>query len=350
MGFVAVLISPVTTQVQHFQRDVPHITKEATKTLSDIQSWLNQHHIGVKLQNQGETALQTLQRNVLKGSGSIVKFTSGVVQSLAQAAFEVILILVISVYMLLYHDRIGRVVRAAMPPGDGSPEDDFPTRVQKAVFNYVRGQLIFSLIMGASAGFGLWILGITGVFPAGGRYALFFGGFYSLMELIPYLGPVLGAIPPVLVALFESPITAVWVALFFLALQQLEGHVVSPQVFGRSLRINPLLIIATLLVGGALFGVIGALIALPIAAVLRETGLYLRGHVILEPWGTPTADTLSQARASPGESASQALDDKRAERDDDAITVEKLGDDGEGELEASDRSPDVEPVTAPHKE
>lgn len=142
VGFVAVLISPVTTQVQHFQRDVPHITKEATRTLSDIQHWLNQHHIGVKLQNQGETALQTLQRNVLKGSGSIVKFTSGVVQSLAQAAFEVILILVISIYMLLYHDRIGRVVRSVMPPGDGSPEDDFPTRVQKAVFNYVRGTMV----------------------------------------------------------------------------------------------------------------------------------------------------------------------------------------------------------------
>lgn len=327
VGIVALLISPVTSQVEHFQRDVPSITKNATHTLGDVQRWLNDHHIGVKLQRQGETALQTIQRNVLKGSGSIVKFTSGVVESLAKAAFDLILILVVSVYMLLYHDRIGRVVRSLMPPGDGTPEDDFPLRVQKAVFNYVRGQLFFSLLMGGSAGLGLWILGLVGVFPAGKSYALFFGGFYALMELIPYLGPVLGAIPPVLVALFQQPISAVWLVLFFLALQQLEGHVVSPQVFGRTLRINPLLIIATLLVGSALYGVIGALVALPIAAVLRETGLYLREHSVLEPWGTPAAHMIGRMRGSPG-----AGDEPHGASLDEAGGTPRE-DDGEGEGE-----------------
>jgi hypothetical protein len=97
---------------------------------------------------------------------------------------------------------------------------------------------------------------------------------------------VLGAIPPVLVALFADPLTAVWVALTFVALQQLEGHVVAPQVFGHSLRINPLLVIFALLVGGELYGILGAFIALPLAAVARETVLYLRRHLVLEPWGT----------------------------------------------------------------
>ena len=69
------------------------------------------------------------------------------------------------------------------------------------------------------------------------------------MELIPYIGPILGALPPMLVALFNDPITALWVALLFIALQQLEGHVVAPQVFGHTLRINPLLVIFALLLG-----------------------------------------------------------------------------------------------------
>ena len=96
------------------------------------------------------------------------------------------------------------------------------------MFGYVRGQLLFSLIMGASAGIALWIFGVLGIFPDGKTYALVFGAFFGLMELIPYVGPILGAAPPIIVALFQDPLTAVWVALLFVALQQLEGHVVAP--------------------------------------------------------------------------------------------------------------------------
>ena len=100
--------------------------------------------------------------------------------------------------------------------------------------------------------------------------------FYGVMELVPYIGPILGAVPPVLVALFTDPIVALWVALLFVGLQQLEGHVVAPQVFGHTLRINPLLVIFALLLGLQLHGIIGALVALPILAILRETVVYLQ--------------------------------------------------------------------------
>src|SRR5581483_3288294 len=101
--------------------------------------------------------------------------------------------------------------RRIMPPGDGTPADDYPVLVQRAVSGYVRGQLLFSLLMGTGAAFSLWIFGITGIFPDGSRYALFFGGFYGLMELVPYVGPIIGALPAVVIALFSSPVTAVWV-------------------------------------------------------------------------------------------------------------------------------------------
>src|SRR3712207_9318621 len=65
--------------------------------------------------------------------------------------------------------------------------------------SYVRGQLLFSLIMGASAGVMLWILGSLGIFPEGKTYALFFGAFYGFAELIPYIGPAIGAFPPVMI-------------------------------------------------------------------------------------------------------------------------------------------------------
>jgi predicted PurR-regulated permease PerM len=103
---------------------------------------------------------------------------------------------------------------------------------------------------------------------------------------VPYIGPVLGAIPPVAVALFENPLVAVWVVLLFIVIQQLEGHIVAPQIFSHALRINPLLVIIALLFGDAIYGIVGALMALPVAAVIRETVLYLRRHVVLEPWRT----------------------------------------------------------------
>jgi hypothetical protein len=79
------------------------------------------------------------------------------------------------------------------------------------------------------------------------------------------------------------------VILLFVALQQLEGHVIAPQVFRISLRINPILIILALLIGYQLYGVAGALVALPVIAVIRTTVVYLRRHLVFEPWGVPGA-------------------------------------------------------------
>jgi len=284
VGVAGLLANPVSNQVQNFQHDVPKLVDDATGSLDGLQRWLDDHGIDVHIKTQGQTALQTLQTKVLRGSGDVVSFSRDVLQRLVEASFALILILVISIYMLVYAGEIGNVVRSLMPRGSGTPDDDFPLRVQRAVFHYVRGQLLFSLIMGTTAAVSLWIFGVLGIFPDGQRYALFFGAFFGLMELIPYIGPVLGAIPPILVALFDNPISAIWVALLFLGIQQLEGHVVAPQVFGHTLRVNPLLIIFALLFGGELYGVVGAFVALPVAAILRETVVYLRRHVILERW------------------------------------------------------------------
>jgi predicted PurR-regulated permease PerM len=133
------------------------------------------------------------------------------------------------------------------------------------------------------------------------------------MEFIPYIGPIIGPVPAVVVALFQSPITAVWLILAFIALQQLEGHVVAPQVFRISLRINPILIILALLIGYQLYGVPGALVALPVIAVIRQTVLYLRRHVVLEPWhetAGPGAGLMTAGSQRCPECGEPALDDE----------------------------------------
>ncbi|MFZ2050241.1 MAG: AI-2E family transporter [Solirubrobacteraceae bacterium] len=283
-GIGLLLANPVSNQVQAFAHNVPHLIREGEHALAGLQSTLNKAGLHVKLVGHGKTALQTLKSTVEKSATSLVSTAGSVLSEAAAAIVDVVLVFVLSVYVLLYGKRIGALVRRAMPPGDGTKTDDYPHLVQRAVSRYVGGQLLFSVIMGTTAGLALYIYGVLGIFPDGRTYAIAFGAFLGFMELIPYLGPVLGAVPPVLVAFFTDPITAVWVAVLFIGIQQLEGHVVAPQIFGHTLRINPLIVIFGLLIGAQIWGVIGALVALPILSVLRETVIYLSRHLELEPW------------------------------------------------------------------
>jgi predicted PurR-regulated permease PerM len=292
-GIGVLLANPISKQARAFANNLPQIVNEANKHIADLERELNESGIHVHLRKPGKTALQTLQEKVGKSASKLASFGTSLLTEVANALFNLVLVFVISVYMLLYGQRIGAAARRVVPRGDGTPADDYPTLVQRAVSRYVFGQLLFSVIMGASAGLALYVFGQVGIFPAGSKYAVVFGVLYAFFELVPYIGPILGAIGPVLVALFtKGPLTALWVILLFIGLQQLEGHVVSPQVFGRTLRVNPLLVIFALLFGLDLYGIIGALIALPVLSVLRETVIYLRRHLTFEPWSEKSRPLL----------------------------------------------------------
>jgi predicted PurR-regulated permease PerM len=282
IGFL--LANPISDQVRTFADNLPNLVREANRTIEDVQRYFNHHGVHIELVKQGKTALQSIEGKVAKSADKLASFGGALASEVASAIFDLVLVFVLSVYLLLYGDRIGALVRRAMPDGDGTKADDFPHLVQRAVSRYIGGQLLFSTIMGTSTGVALYIFGVIGIFPDGRTYAVAFAVFYGVMELVPYVGPILGAVPPVLVALFTKPITALWVALLFVVLQQLEGHVVAPQVFGHTLRINPVLVIFALLLGLQVYGIFGALIALPILAVLRETVVYLSRHLAFESW------------------------------------------------------------------
>lgn len=291
-GIGLLLANPISDQVRTFAGNLPHIVAEANKKLATFQGELNHHGIHVELVKQGKTALQSFEEKVAKSADKLVSFGGALASEVAGGIFDLVLVFVLSVYLLLYGAQIGALVRRVMPDGDGTKTDDYPHLVQRAVTRYIGGQLLFSTIMGTSTGLALYVFGVIGVFPDGRTYAIAFAVFYGVMELVPYIGPILGAIPPVIVALFTKPITALWVALLFVGLQQLEGHVVAPQVFGHTLRINPLLVIFALLLGLQVYGILGALIALPILAVVRETAVYLSRHLTFESWDRPDSGLL----------------------------------------------------------
>src|SRR5213080_3552072 len=191
--------------------------------------------------------------------------------------------------MLLDMQRLSDAVDRRFPPrGRGG----LIVRMEQAVASYVKGQFLLSLIIGVSVGVGLWILGMVGLVPNGGKYAAAFGAWAAFTELIPYIGPWLGAIPPVLYALVQHPLSALWVALLFLGIQQLEGHIIVPKVMGRTLRLHPLLVIFGLLAGGEIYGFPGILVALPLLAAGRAAWEFFQERLDLEPWtdGKPLTD------------------------------------------------------------
>jgi len=183
--------------------------------------------------------------------------------------------------------------------------------IEIALAAYVRGQIALSLIIGFSAGLGLYVFGVTGLLPNGDTYALVFGAWVALTEVLPYLGPWLGAIPPTIYALVVHPISAVWVVLLFLGIHQVEGHIVVPNVMGGALRLHPLLVIFGLLAGIEINGIAGALVVLPLLAAGRATWEFFSERLALEPWsgegGVPVEVEPAESPETPEEATTRTL-------------------------------------------
>jgi len=156
----------------------------------------------------------------------------------------------------------------------------------------VKGQLLLSAIIGTSAGLGLWLLGLIGWLPGGDKYAVLFGLWVAFTELIPYLGPWLGALPPVIYGLAVHPISSLWVVALFLFIHQVEGHVVVPNVMGSALRLHPLLVIFGLLAGGEIYGLPGVFVALPFLAAARAVWEFFSDRIRFESWGKEGAEPI----------------------------------------------------------
>jgi predicted PurR-regulated permease PerM len=256
----------------------------ADRDVDRFQHWLSTHRLGgIKIRKQGHDLVRKIRKkDVSKYTGKVIDFVEGAAIGTLKFLFSLVLVIVVSIYMLLDMPRLKRVVDRRFPPHDDSLS--LLTRIERALASYVRGQVLLSLIIGTSAGLGLWLLGTLGWAPGADRYAVLFGAWVAITELIPYLGPWLGAIPPFLYELVVHPLAAVWVVLLFLVVHQVEGHVVVPNVMGSALRLHPLLVIFGLLAGGEIYGLPGALVALPLLAAGRAIWEFFSERVELERW------------------------------------------------------------------
>jgi predicted PurR-regulated permease PerM len=268
----------------YFTKPVGQGQVAADRDVDRLQGWLDGHHLRqVHVEQRGHRLVQQIRKkDVGRYTNQVVTFVEGAAISVGKALFALVLLIVVSIYMLLDLPRLQARIDRRFPPRPGSGA--LIPRIEAALAGYVRGQALLSLIIGTTAGIGLWIFGVTGVVPGMDKWALLFGAWVAVTEVVPYIGPWAGAVPPVLYALVVHPFSAIWVVLLFLGVHQLEGHVVAPNVMGSALRLHPLLVIFGLLTGGELYGLTGALLALPLLAAGRAIWEFASERVTLERW------------------------------------------------------------------
>jgi predicted PurR-regulated permease PerM len=267
-----------------------YVTEESGRTgdtgaemdVDRLQLWLDDHRLGrIQIREQARDFVDNIDYENL--SRTTLDYAEGAALGIFEFLFALVLVVVVCIYMLLDMPKLQRALDRRFPPRPGAPS--LLAQVESSVGGYVKGQVLVSLIIGTSAGLALWLLGTFGWLPGGFEtYAILFGAWVAFTELIPYLGPWLGAIPPLIYALVVDPISALWVALLFLAIHQIEGHIVVPNVMGSALRLHPLLVIFGLLAGAEIYGLAGVFVALPTLAAARAIWEYFSTRVELEPW------------------------------------------------------------------
>ena len=291
-GFIAaialavfLIISPVRTQVEEIQANLPAYTDQAQRQADRLQRFFDERGINVDVKARSNAFLDGLQNRASEAADNVVDYSLNVLG----VVIQLILILVCCIYMLLDAPRILRFARRIGGPEAGL----FLRRTERTLTEYVKAQLLISLVIGTSAGIVLWVYGVTGIFPLGATFAVAFAAWVFVMEFVPYVGPILGAVPPVLLALFTSPLAALWVVVAFIAIHQLEGHIVVPKIMGGAVGVHPLVVIFALLIGEQVAGIVGILISIPVVVVAKEAFMFAGerlGFDAAPPAAVPAAD------------------------------------------------------------
>ncbi|MCX6730051.1 MAG: AI-2E family transporter, partial [Candidatus Portnoybacteria bacterium] len=218
-----------------------------------------------KSSSKYELIINKLQE-YLSGIGETLKSWSSNIFSTAISffggVFSFVLVIVMSFYIAVQKKGVQRVLTAIMPINYRDYILNLWERAQKKLGRWLQGQLFLALLVGVLVYVGLSLLGI--------KYALLLGIISAVLELFPYIGPVLAGIPGVILGFLQAPMLGLWALVVYLVVQQIEAYIITPLVMGKVVSLNPIVIILALLIGGKLGGILGMVLAVPLAAVFAE--------------------------------------------------------------------------------
>lgn len=249
VGVCALTFPPLVAQARAFWEHLPDLLARGQAFLIDRGLLQRQLSIQELLQRAPGSDSDTVGRVI----GAAWGFFGGI--------FGLFTILILTFYLLVEADGIRSSFLRLFPRRRRTQVANASAEVTVKVSAWLNGQLLLAAIIGSTAAIGLWLIGVP--------YFYVLALLAGIGEMIPIVGPIIAAIPAVLVASSVSGQTAVVTAVFFLAQQQVENHLLVPKIMERQVGISPAVVIVALLIGGSLLGVMGAILAVPTAAIFQ---------------------------------------------------------------------------------
>ncbi|WP_123053999.1 AI-2E family transporter [Clostridium sp. JN-1] len=249
---------------------IPSISKESSNisdTISSIQKFIDVFYYKIKLISSNKTIYTIVNNLSLKVNNQVVSMVTKLFDSVLDLGENIVVVTIvpiISYYFLSDGDNINNKILNFFPAKSRNLIKKISLDIDKILGKYILSQLFLCAIIGAATFIILIVFKID--FP------VILSMLNAFMNIIPYFGPVFGAVPIILVALLKSPQSALWVTIWLYLLQQVEGNIISPKVTGDSVSMHPLMVIILLIIGGKAAGFMGMVLAIPIGAIIK--GIY----------------------------------------------------------------------------
>jgi len=257
VGFLVSLVVPfVTGEINQLIEDLPNFIDRVSTSLEKAQQTSGGRFVDLfsEIQNLLDSFSSYLQASSSSAFGFVVSVFGGL--------FSFLAVIVISFYLSVMRGGIENFIRSVVPNKYESHFLNIWRRSERKVGRWLQGQLLLALIVGLAVYVVLSLMGI--------KFALLLGILAMILELVPTVGPVLAAVPAVILAFTQSPILGLWVIVAYAIIQQLENHILVPIIMGRTVGLNPVVVILSLLIGFQLAGILGMILAVPVAAIIVE--------------------------------------------------------------------------------
>jgi predicted PurR-regulated permease PerM len=258
---------------------------------------------------------ETLRRQMQESeqtAGAALRTAQSLVAALVNGIFKFFIMLMISAYMLITKDGIVRFFRTLVSPGRQREFDTLLDRIDKGLSGVVRGQLLICLVNGVLSGIGFYIAGLN-YWPVLTLIA-------TVLSIIPIFGAILSSIPAVVIGLQQGLGTALFTLAWIIGIHQVEANLLNPKIMGDAAKVHPVLVVFSLIAGEHFFGILGALLAVPVLSIAQSLFLYFREVAL----GVPASSTFSGLPALASASSSGQT---RAPLDEARNPESALGDD-----------------------
>ncbi|WP_026475812.1 AI-2E family transporter [Alkaliphilus transvaalensis] len=267
------IIPKMTGEIRGLMEILPDFGNGAYEFIHDAYIKFNRNLENLPPEFDGVRNL--LQINIDRGQEIVLNVLTSVTNTLLSIfgkVFSIILIPILAFYFLKDAEEFKKSIVLLIPSKVRRKALEMAKDFDDVLGGFIRGQLIVASFVGILTMIALLILQVD--------FAILVGLIAGIANIIPYFGPVIGIIPGVFFALMDSPIKALWVVIVFTIIQQIESAILSPKIVGKSVGIHPVWVILSLLVGGRLFGLLGLLIAVPAAGVLKVLGKHIILYIV----------------------------------------------------------------------